>query len=820
MPARDAKPGDDVAPSRRLRVSPWRLDRTTCIWTLSDGVMAAIGAASSSHADVMAALRRVGEPAVMDDLEASLAGARTDGADVDVTGLLTLADGQRWVRAVGYRLRDDRGEVCAFEGVLIDVTSYVQSLTDLRQLNVELREREDELLRMIDRTPGALLVIDADDRIVSVNERFVSLFGYTVADIPDVEAWKTRAFPDPEYQQYIASLRAQRIDRAKASDERTTTAADIVVRCADGRSVDVEAHLTQFRSQRLVMFHDLTERKRTERELRRAAAVFHAGTQGVAIADPNLVVAAANPPLLSILRRGEHEVIGRPLIEVLGGSGPGASLQRTLEQIRRDGEGEGEAWCRRADGQRVALHVDAVCLRDDEGRVIDHVVTVSDVTAARNAERDLAYLAHHDPLTRLPNRHRFAEVLRAALDAARAEQMRVAVLFLDLDHFKTINDSLGHSVGDRLLSEVAHRLGSTVREHDALARLGGDEFVVVLRDAESDDAVAAVAERIRQAFDTAFTIGRRELRVGVSIGVSRYPLDGDTADALLRNADAAMYRAKEAGRGGYRFYDPTFTDDALQRLTLENALRDALDAGTIDVAFQPLVDVADGRIVALEALARWRDGEGREVPPHVFVEVAERTGAIDLLGHYVLDRACQLAAPWVDAGWIERIAVNVSGLQLRRPGFADRVAAVIEAHVLSAACLELELTETSLMRDVVQHGGEFDDLRRIGVALAVDDFGTGYSSLAQLKMLPVNTLKIDRSFVSVLTGDADDVAIVRAIVALGRALGLRVVAEGVESEAQLQFARALGCDLAQGWLVGRPADADATEALLRRHAAR
>ncbi|MBT0962802.1 EAL domain-containing protein [Denitromonas iodatirespirans] len=435
--------------------------------------------------------------------------------------------------------------------------------------------------------------------------------------------------------------------------------------------------------------------------------------------------------------------------------------------------------------------------------------TLQDVTQARESEAHIQYLAHYDALTRLPNRGLWMRNTAHLLSAAERHGDQLAVLFLDLDQFKTVNDSLGHPVGDRLLSAVSERLQGCLREEDLLARLGGDEFVVLVPRLDAPDDAAAVARKIIDALVAPFAIEAHELVVSVSIGIALYPQDAQDVDSLLKQADLAMYGAKDAGRNTYRFFEDRMNAQAYQRLTLETALRRALERDELSLHYQPQMGVAEGRAVGCEALLRWNSRELGEVPPHRFIPVAETSGLILPIGDWVLREACRQQRQWAAEGRPDvRVAINISAIQFRHAGFEARLRDILDETGADPELLELEITESALM----QAGGDMVErlwgLRDMGLTLALDDFGTGYSSLAYLKRFPIHRLKIDRSFVKDLPDDAEDRAIASATMSLARDLGMAVVAEGVETAAQRDFLIAGGCRLLQGYFYGKPVPAD------------
>ncbi len=523
-----------------------------------------------------------------------------------------------------------------------------------------------------------------------------------------------------------------------------------------------------------------------------------------------------NPFLLQLFGYSEEEVVG--LLGPLDLIVP-EDQGMVWEQMRRREAGEqGEPYevtGLRKDGSTFpAVILGSPSVYD--GRPAS-VGTVQDVSMQKQAEQRVRELADFDPLTGLPNRRLLRDRCTQLLAAAERDGTEMALVFIDLDHFKRVNDSLGHSVGDDLLCAVAQRLLGTVRKVDTLARLGGDEFIIALPGGHAS-AAADVASRLLDACAAPFLVAGHELTVTPSLGISLYPVDGTDFEALLRNADAAMYKAKEAGRNAFRFYSSEMNVATLKHLLMESGLRRGLGAHEFVLHYQPLVEIESGAIVGAEALIRWQNPELGLIGPDQFIHVAEDIGLIIPIGEWVLREACRQVRAWQDSGLPPlMVAVNVSPVQFRQAGFVETVAGVLAATELEARFLELELTERTVMHDAEQTLGTLRTLNRMGVELALDDFGTGYSSLAYLKRFPVGKLKIDRSFVRDLEVDSDDRAIASTILSMGHSLRLKVLAEGVETAEQYAILRDMGCELVQGYHLSRPLPADQFVAFLKQH---
>ena len=466
------------------------------------------------------------------------------------------------------------------------------------------------------------------------------------------------------------------------------------------------------------------------------------------------------------------------------------------------------------------VHMRVYVVRDGAGRFVRRAGVIQDVTERKAQEARIEHLAYHDSLTGLPNRAMLMDRLAQALSQAQRLDQQVAVLFIDLDRFKLVNDSLGHPVGDRLLQEIARRLKATLRENDTVARVGGDEFQVVVCNVAGSVDAARIAEKLMRTLGEPFVLEDQELHVTASLGVSLFPRDGASGELLLKYADTALYEAKGEGRNTYRFFSPEMNAQAHGRLRLENDLRRAVERHELELHYQPQLDLATGEVCAVEALVRWRHPVRGLVLPNAFIPMAEETGLVLGIGEWVLNEACRQVAQWQREGLADnlsplRVAVNISARQLQRPGLDGAVRRALSLSGLPAECLELEITESSMMLDPLHAQSVLQSLRELGVLLSIDDFGTGYSSLAYLKRLPLDRLKIDRSFIGGIPADSDDAAIVETIIVMTHKLGLRVIAEGVETlEQRLQLVRQ-GCDEMQGFLLAHPAPAEELPTLLK-----
>ncbi len=711
--------------------------------------------------------------------------AETDHFELDYR-LIADSGAVVWLRDIVSVVEDSAGPR-VLRGIMFDIT-------ERKVAEIQLRDYE----RIVAVSGEYLALIDWEYRLRVINDTFAKALGHTpqqalgqhVADLVGAEMFEQRV--RPLFDQALGGQPAFAEDwwDWPEAGRQFFSVHLWPVRRDDG-SIDGVA----------INGIDLTERRLDEERLRQAAVVFESTAEGVIILDTRYRVTRVNRAFVEITGFEPSECRGESLEFMDAGRHGTDEYRQILRALRREGRWQGELWARRKGGELFPLWGMIGAVRDRDGRISDYVAVFSDISEFKRSKDQLDFLAHHDSMTGLPNRLLLSNRLKHALARAKRRSTRVAVLFLDLDRFKNINDSLGHPVGDELLVAVANRLSTRLREEDTLARLGGDEFTVLLEGLERPDDAAEVAADILKTLHMPFDLpSGHNVFIDTSIGISIYPEDGDDCINLIRNADAAMYLAKQQGRGTYRFYTEDMTDAARERLGLETALRQAAELGQLRLDYQPQYELSSGRIVAVEALVRWHDSVWGEVPPERFIPLAEETGLINRLGDWVLDQACADLDRWRRLGYEQvRMAVNVSARQLERPKFVGRIEKLLKRYRLPPGTLELELTETGIMSGSERGSETLQALEAIGVSLAVDDFGTGYSSLAYLKRLSVDRLKIDRSFIQDIPKHADDAEIAATIIAMARQLKLSVVAEGVETEAQEAFLRLQGCELVQGF---------------------
>lgn len=563
-----------------------------------------------------------------------------------------------------------------------------------------------------------------------------------------------------------------------------------------------------------VLINDITKYRASEQALRdseeRLRKFSDATSEGIVFIDKGIIV-DSNEAAARMIHLPVDKLIGRPNIDFIAPE----SIETVVNNIRAGFERAYEATLVRADGTRFAAELVGKDIVSG-GKTL-RMTAIRDISDRKQAEARIQFLAHHDILTHLPNRALLMDRLQVLLSSARRQNCLVGILFIDLDNFKTINDSLGHFAGDELLKRVAGRLQGCLRGADMVGRLGGDEFVVVVTDLATAEDIAPVAEKIAEAISEPFSLEERILSISGSIGISVFPKDGETPDTLIRNADAAMYLAKDRGRSNFQFFTPSLNKSAFQALAMESGIRKAIKQVEFLLHYQPEVMAKTGVVSTVEALIRWMHPELGLLGPDQFISVAEHRGLIMPIGRWVINDAVRQARAWADEGITVPIAINLSAVQFKQKDLVEDIASRLREHGVSGEMIELELTESLFMEDVNATSRTLHQLKDLGISLAVDDFGTGYSSLSYLKRYPIDKIKIDRSFIRDVPVDPDDVAITLAIISLATSLGLKVVAEGVETQTQLTFLEDNHCDYIQGFLVSQPLDPQAMLQWLNRH---
>jgi len=527
-------------------------------------------------------------------------------------------------------------------------------------------------------------------------------------------------------------------------------------------------------------------------------------------------ILAVNPAFSTVTGYDSAEMIGKNPRILKSGKHSSSFYKKLWLGLKKGGFWQGEICNKKKNGDLYTEFLTITGVKKKNGKITHYLSLFNDITKRKQAEETIRHMAYYDPLTDLPNRTLFGDRLKQALAQSQRSKQMLAVLFLDMDRIKVVNDTLGHDIGDKLLKGVARRLKKTLREADTVARLGGDEFMILLPGMEHAEDITKIAEKIMQVLHPPFQVGKHELYMTASIGISVFPFDGKDSETLTKNADAAMYRAKKMGRNNYQIFTPSMEQEVFEQLSMGNNLRRALDIGEFEVHYQPQIDISNGNIVGTEALLRWNHPKFGIIPPSKFIKWAEDTGLIVPIGEWVLRDACRQNKHWQNDGHkVLRVAVNLSARQFKQENLVDMIERVLKETALSPLSLELELTESVLMEDPRAAIEVSHQLRSMGIRFSIDDFGTGYSSLDYLKRLPVNNLKMDQSFVQDLVSNPSDRAIAKAVIALGHGLNLAVIAEGVETELQRDLLKSYECDFMQGFLFSKPVPPAVFEQLLK-----
>lgn len=697
-----------------------------------------------------------------------------------VTSSRELAAGD-FSRRVDWHSRDELGELAAAFNSMAD---NLQSSTVSRAY----------LEGVVNSLTDALFVISSDGTVQTINPAARRLLGYDQAELLGKSLHRLSNAPE----QLLSALQGSQF-LEQPSVLRSKEGVDLPVLLSAMRLAMQGAGEPSL----VCIAQDLRPRIAAEQHQRQTAVVFENTRDALILTDGTLGLSLVNPAFYRITGYDENEAHGCHALQLFGDSGD-ATVRGMHHALTLGGHWQGELKLRRNDSRVVPVWLNASAVRDRQGKVINYVFVVNDISEMKEVERKLDELAHYDALTALPNRRLFLDRGRRALERAQRSQLCVALLYLDLDDFKDVNDTFGHAAGDRLLTEMTQRLASCLRTTDTLARLGGDEFVVLLDNIETQLDSSQVAEKLLSAISLPYSLEGIELRPRASIGIALGPSQGTNVEDLLKAADAAMYRAKHRGGAGFEFFSPELTHLAMEKLQLQNALRHPDLRSQLVVHYQPQLDLRSGAIVSMEALVRWNHPNEGLLLPGRFIRAAEEAGLVSVIGEWVLRVACRDATTWKSAsGTPLRVAVNVSAHQIKDARIVRAVQVALNESGLAPELLELEVTE-----DALQVGDEaqrvLQQLKELGVRLALDDFGSGYSSLGSLKALPFDRLKIDRSFMRDVVRDANGQSLVRAIIAMAHNLSLGVLAEGVETKAQLAFLQESKCDEAQGYLIGRP----------------
>lgn len=663
------------------------------------------------------------------------------------------------------------------------------SADDAELLEIELHRRGlAPVIRRVETWPAMLAALEAQDWDVVLSDYHL---------------------PEFSAEQALATLKKSGKDLPFIIISGVVQAEDVVALLKQGAhdflNKDSLARLVPAIEREIREAGERVQRRRAEERVRILSLAIEQSPVSVVITDCDGRIEYVNPKFEEVTGFSAAESMGR-MLEFTHCETTGLeSCAKMWEAVRAGNEFRGEFRSLRQDGQPFWEYARVSPLKDRDGAISHFIAVKEDITIRRGYEELLLRQANFDDLTGLPNRLVLFDRLKLALALAQRSKRLVALLYIDLDRFKNVNDTLGHTAGDALLKDAAARLSACVREGDTLARMGGDEFLVVLPSMEDSGEARKVAERMVDTFDQPFTIEDKDYLITASIGITLFPEDGDDPHVLLRNADLAMYQAKTQGRNGFRFFTQEINLRLQERLALEGRLRGAVSRNEMRLHYQPIIDLRTNQPVGLEALIRWQMPDGQLCMPSEFISIAEEMGMIEEIGGWVVATACgELKEYFGEGAPLRRVAVNISSIQLRMPDFAKGIKSLLDAAAIGPSCLELEITESVLMDDLAETSANLTMLCDLGVRLSIDDFGTGYSSLSYLHRYPFNTLKIDRSFVTAALHSANAGRLIESIITMAQGLGLEVVAEGVETEEQLEFLRARGCDHVQGYLFSRP----------------
>lgn len=710
--------------------------------------------------------------------------------------------------------------ICDRAGNVVEILSFGNDITQRRRAIHALEESEARFRNIYDHSPVMMHTVDEEGRLVNVNRKWEEETGYMHEEVVGrkLDFLMTPASTEKAMGQMFPLFWAQGYVRDACYQfvKKNGEIIDVSMSCnlsfdPDGRKIS------------LSVVQNISERRRAEQELLLAASVFESSIEGILITDAEERILRTNKAFTMMTGYTAEDVRGKRPSVLSSGRHDAMFYKNLWGVLKENGFWQGEVWNRRKDGEIYPEWLSISTVYNEKHEPAYYVGVFTDITDQKLSEKRIYHLAHYDALTDLPNRVLFQDRLDHALVEARRGGYSVPILYLDLDRFKPINDSFGHPVGDLLLQQVAERLRQCVREADTVARMGGDEFTVILGQnaaGGSGDIVqmgSRVAHAILDALAQPFNLEGHEVFISASIGIVVYPQDGVTVAQLIKNADTAMYHAKDKGRNNYLFYEPHMNAAAADRLLIENSLRRALERGEFELYYQPSINIRERRIDALEALIRWRHPELGMIPPDRFVPLAEESGLILPIGEWVLREAVRQVRLWWKAGFdTVRVAVNLSLRQFRHRDLINVIKQAMQDEGMAPSALALEVTESVFMEDEEETIARLNEMSNMGIEILIDDFGTGYSSLARLRTLPIHVLKVDRSFVRDITTDPNDASIIAAIISMAHNLQLRVVAEGVETVNQLNFLKAQGCDDIQGYLLSKPIPAKEVISFLRK----
>ncbi|MFU8787867.1 MAG: EAL domain-containing protein [Methylobacter sp.] len=713
---------------------------------------------------------------------------------------------------------DSQGEFArVFHELTVHQIELEMQNEQLRFTQAELMGAQKNINQLFDLAPVGYLVLNSKAEILRSNRTLQELLNYHADEFENKKYFTRFIHPDDltifnaRYQAFFKRPENKRVELRLQRHQCSPLLVELSGRLVQSVTQHQVNHFGD--SYLLVNIVDIGERKHQEEELRLAAKVFENSDEGILITDEQSRIVKVNPAFTAVTGYDAEEVIGKSPAILKSHKHSPEFYREMWGKISREGSWQGEIWNRRKNGDFYLECLSINAIADQFGRATHFIGIFSDITRRRLNEQQIELMAHYDALTDLPNRVLFNERLKHCIVRATRHKQWISVLFLDLDRFKTLNDTLGHFIGDLLLQGVAKRLKACVRESDTVSRFGGDEFMIVLSDFEDEQAAtlhtAEIAQKILSELAKAFDLSGNKFMTTTSVGIAFFPKDGRSVAELMKNADTAMYHAKEQGRNNYQCYSDSMRELALTRSTLENDLRSVLENRELLLYYQPVIDLHTAEVVSFEALIRWRHPKRGLILPDQFIPIAEETGLITDIGEWVLHTACRQLNHWHKAGKNHlKISVNLSARQFMQHNLVDIVKYVLDLYGLKPQHLELEITETIIMKNMNQTIKTLKSLQQLGVSISLDDFGTGYSSLTYLKQFPVNSLKIDRSFVRDILEESDDKVIVNSIIAIAQHMGIDIITEGIEQIGQAHYLKNQGCQFGQGYFFAVPCVAE------------
>ena len=734
------------------------------------------------------------------------------GETLTINGTYELPDGN--IRYEEMTLKPVITEHETIIGCIAIIKDTSQQKEEVLEIESSLRA-QDELFKIVNNeNPDIILMRDYDGKFLFVNDALAKLYNTT----PSKMIGKTDESFNPNKQQrdfYLKNIR-EIMDKFETLEVYESSTDVTTGEIRHYRSIKKPIKNKNGNLSILVIAHDITDIRNNEHQLQQFAAVTQNSSEGVMIVDKDNKIVAINASFTTITGYSENEVIGQNASMLSSGKHDTTFYTNMWKSIEKEDRWSGEIWNKHRNNKIYPEWLTISSIRDNSGKIVNYVGIFSDLSGEKASEEKINYLALHDTLTGLHNRYQFENRLEHALTSRDNHKNIIAIFFLDLDNFKDINDTYGHESGDKVLQSVALELKILMREEDTLARFGGDEFVILSEHLNSNKDAAAIAQKILQRFHEPFIIEKQTFYLGCSIGIAHYPHDGKDKSMLLKAADAAMYKAKAQGKRRFSFYDTSLTNALTSRLEIEDDLRIALQEEQFELYYQPQISLKDGKIIGLEALIRWNHPKKGLLPPDQFICISEQNRMIIPLSEWILNTACIQASQWQKEGIFDgRIAINISSVQLEDNGFLDTIAKALNSSGLYPEQLEIEMTESVIMKNPERLIELFSGLKKQGVHFTIDDFGTGYSSLSYLRQLPLDLLKIDKSFIDDIPNAIDACAIADTIISLASKLGLTTLAEGIETEKQASYLIAAGCTYAQGYLYDKPLNVKEIEYRLR-----